>query len=1293
MAAFAGTGLMPELLPFSLSQQEVWLDQRTWPGSTHLNIGGAGFIDGKFDLGVFRQAFQTLIEECEALRLVPRLEEGGQWLLPAYTPDLPVIQMPPSDDPRAAMQAWWQAWMKTPYLFDGKTPPWRFALLRHSDELHGLSIQFHHLIMDGWGTSRIMQRWAVLYNALAEGAPIPESGDPGYRRYIEESLDYRQSAAFEKDQAFWQAQLPALPTPLFETRYRQPSSLSLPEAHNGTVGLARSAYDRIGMAAAGQGMTLFSYLVAVLAVYFHRTTGRRDIVIALPSLNRSGKRFLATPGMFVGVFPLVLRIDAQNSVAQLLAQVQSALKASIRYQRYPLSELGRQLGTLRQRRDSLFDILFSFERQDYKLHFGEGSSAGARQTFSGLARYPLGLTLCEFQAVQDQDVELTLEAHPAYFAADEVGLIGKRIWHLAQTMLDNPEAALATLDIVPPDERQHLLLGIQPAIEEGAYLTDAHGKPGKQPYIRHFIAQAKRAPEAVAVVWDGGELNYGQLLSRACHLATQLRARGVACDRIVAVAMVRSVDQLVALLAVNLAGGAFLPLDPDAPVARLALILDDSQAICLIADRELTQRFSDLQTPLLGVDANATAVLSDELASTLPALSDLAYVLFTSGSSGTPKGVMVEHEALAIRLDWIGQTYGIRADDRTGQCTQATFDPALIEFFLPLINGASIALPPPGRMAPNQIGPFVAQFGVSILALVPATVQGLLASLPDGVKTRLRNVCCGGEVLAPDLAQRFVATTGANLFNVYGPTETAIFATAWRCLDEIFPDALPIGWAIAGTRVYVLDDHGSLLPSGITGEIHLGGRAVARGYLNRPELNASAFLQDPFSPEGRMYRTGDRGWLDGEGMLHFVGRTDRQVKLRGYRIELGEIEAALLAVAGVTQAAVKLIVGSDERRFLHAWVAGGGMATEDRLRSALAGRLPDYMLPSGFCVLPELPLNSSGKVAFDLLPEPAIQTTGQSKRLPSSTMEFALLQLWQRVMKRSDLGVDDNFFDVGGDSLAAVDILAGVETLFGRRVPLFLLTEHPTIESLALALDQHNTVAAVLDQIMIPLGRHTGAAPLYFAASGHGDLIRLQNLAKALGESCDLYMLQPPINAEIHKVEDLAVLYAEKITTCGRPGYLAGFSVGGVVAVETARILEKSDTTRLMLKLILVDAVFPGRLIRSAALWRILGFLARKPSIQSLTLNGRHLGGLFSDAGLVAQITAMRTYRPNPIDVQSVLVRSRGMMRWERWAFHPWRKVIPELAETAWVDGMHGSIFEHGLPELVAAIRAAVTNG
>lgn len=1266
MAGFAGAGLMAELLPFSLSQQEVWLDQRTWPGSTHLNIGGAGFIDGKFDLAIFRAAFQQLIDECEALRLVPRLDEGGQWLLPGYSPELPVIQMPASNDPRTAMQAWWQAWMKTPYDFDGQTPPWRFALLRHSDELHGLCIQFHHLIMDGWGTSRIMQRWAVLYNALAEGAPIPESGDPGYRRYIEESLDYRQSAAFEKDQAFWQAQLPALPAPLFEVRHRQPSSLTLPDAHHGTVSLARTAYDRIGVAAAGQGMTLFSYLVAVLAVYFHRTTGRRDIVIALPSLNRSGKRFLATTGMFVGVFPLVLRIDAQSTVAQLLAQVQSALKASVRYQRYPLSEIGRELGTLRQRRDSLFDILFSFERQDYDLHFGDGKSAGARQTFSGLARYPLGLTLCEFQAATDQDVELTLEAHPAFFALEEVSLIGHRLLHLAQTVLDDPNARLSSLDIVPPGERRHLLETIQPAI---------CGEPEKQPYIRRFIEHAERTPDAPAVVWKDGALNYAQLLSRACHLAGELQARGVGRDRIVAVAMTRSVDQLVAFLAANLAGGAFLPLDPDAPVARLALILEDSQALCLITEAELKARFADLPTSLLSIDGDGSADLSANLISALPEADDLAYVLFTSGSTGTPKGVMVEHRALAVRLDWISRAYGVQTDDRTGQCTQATFDPALIEFFLPLINGASIALPPPGRMAPNQIGPFVAQFGVSILALVPSTVQGLLASLPEATSLRLRNVCCGGEVLAPDLAQRFLAVTGAKLFNVYGPTETAIFATAWPCREEVVPDALPIGQAIDGSCVYVLDAQGKLLPSGVIGEVYLGGAAVARGYLNRPELNATAFLPDPFLPGGRMYRSGDRGWLDGGGVLHFVGRTDRQVKLRGYRIELGEIESALLAVSGVSQAAVKLIVGPEERRFLHAWVAGEGVPTTDRLRMALAGRLPDYMLPGGFSILPELPLSNSGKVAYDLLPAPDALESGCLKRPPSSALELSLLQLWQRVMQRDDLGVTDNFFEVGGDSLAAVDILAGIETLLGRRVPLFLLTEHPTIASLANALNGHLAAAGAADQVMIPLGQHTGAVPVYFAASGHGDLIRLQNLAKALGDSCDLFMLQPPLDWHGDTIEALASLYAEKIAAYGRPGFLAGFSVGGVTALELAsQLAEKSQLCR---GLCLVDAVFPGRMIRSALFWKTLGWTANRLGAQDLALNGRNLGAMLSDSGLLVQIKALSRHQvglPAP-NLSVSLVISSGMQRWDRFLFAPWRKLLPGLHMTPVVSGLHGSIF------------------
>ncbi|UCV09877.1 non-ribosomal peptide synthetase [Dechloromonas denitrificans] len=1249
------SALEPELLPLSLSQQEVWLDQRAWPGSTHLNIGGAGYIDGPFDLALFHQALTQLVAENEALRLVPLLE-GGQRLLPAYDAPLLLVDVSTAENPLAAMRVWWQDWMAEPFVFDGN-PPWRFALLRHSDTLHGLTIQFHHLIMDGWGTSQVMQRWATLYNVLAGSEARRPTSDPGYRQFVADSLEYRHSPSFAKDAEFWQQQLPVLPPPLFERRYAIESSESLPTAHLITQNLPRADYDHLASFAAGLGVTLFGYLVGVLAAYFARAYGRDEVVIGLPSLNRSGKRYRETFGMFVGVFPLVVKVSPGITVRELLGSVNLALKAAVRRQRYPVSELARHLAAIRHRRDSVFDVLFSYERQDYDLNFGAGRSFGSRQIFSGLARYPLGITLCEFQSVQD--AELTLEASPACFSATEVGYLGQRIAHLMQGMAAHPDQCVEDFDLLPPAEFAALTQ------------TPCAAEASPEPYICQFQRQAEITPNASAVVWDGGSLDYATLDAWSGYLAVQLVSLGAGRGGIVALVMERSPEMLAATLAINKVGAAFLPLDPDAPLARLQGIVDESGALAVLVQPAQRERFSALQTKLLTVFPEPASRASlNGLPQPTP--GDLAYVLFTSGSTGQPKGVMVEHAALSSRLAWISRAYGVVPSDRTGQCTQATFDPSLIELFLPLINGASVALPPAGRLVPRSLGPFAVRHAVTIMALVPSTLRGLLDSVPDFSALKLRVACCGGEVLPVDLANRFIDQTGARLFNVYGPTEATIFASAWECQKQSADASLPIGRAIDDSRIYILDSRGALLPFGIPGEVYLAGAAIARGYINRPELDREAFFADPFVPGQRMYRTGDRGWLATDGNLHFLGRLDRQIKLRGYRIEQGEIEAALLAVDGVQQAAVKLLERHGKQA-IYAWVAGSPQLSASRIRQYLACRLPDYMLPAGISRLPELPVNGTGKIAYDRLPEPEAEVPVASSRLPANDMERALLALWQVVLKRDGFGVTDNFFDVGGDSLAAVDILVGVETLVGRSVPLFILTENPSVEQLALALGQGKGQRLASD-VMLHLGRSQGKTPLYFAASGHGDLIRFRNLADVLGEHCDLYMLQPPTGRPVLSISGLARDYAERILAHGRPGVLAGFSVGGIAALETARHLQALGFP--VPRLCLVDTVYPGRLLRSAIFWKSLGWLARHMNAHELSMNGRHLGALFSDPGLIAQINAMADYRLDSYSGAVSLIKSSGLVRWERWVFQPWRKQMEQPLDEILIEGLHGSIFE-----------------
>jgi amino acid adenylation domain-containing protein len=1272
MAGAIRSAMIGEVLPLSLSQQEVWLDQRAWPDSTHLNIGGAGFIDGPFDLALFRQALQQLVDENDALRLVP-LAEGGQLLLPEWLAELELVDVSAADEPLPAMRAWWTRRIAEPFAFDGR-PPWRFALLCHSEQLHGLSIQFHHLIMDGWGTSRIMQRWAELYNVLAEGLPVSAMNDPGYRSFIAESIAYRGSPAFIKDGEFWAEQLRQLPPPLFIRRFPASAGGQLPAAHLHSQPLPRSVFAGLAAFAAEQGTTVFALLIAVFACYLGRAgAAREEVIIGLPSLNRGGKRYRDTPGMFVGVFPLVVKLAPQMNFGQLLQAVSLALKAAVRHQRYPLSELARRLELIRHRRDSLFDVLFSFERQDYDLHFGAGKSFGACQTFSGLARYPLGITLCEFQA--GQDVELHLEASPEFFSATELGWLGQRLAHLAGVLVSDTERPLDDFPLTAP--------------EELAVLQELAGSPlppgqGGVSYIEQFRRQVALNPQACALVREGCRLDYAALDGWSDALAGRLHDLGAGANKIVALAIERSPAMVAALLAIGKSGAAFLPLDPDAPLARLEGILADAGAIALLVQPELAGRFAAL--PVRQMIIGEPEIADAHLLLPPPAAESLAYVLYTSGSTGRPKGVMVSHRALAVRLAGISRLFAVTPADCSGQVTQLPFDPSLIELLVPLTNGARIALPPPGRLAPLAIGSFVVDHGVTMMALVPSTLRGLLDSLPDGQPCMLRVACCGGETLSPELVGRWQQQTGAQLFNVYGPTEALIFATAWDCRQPLPAGSLPIGRAIDGARILVLDEKGDPRPFGVIGEICIGGAGLADAYLNQPAATRAAFVDDPFVTGARLYRSGDLGWLADDGLLHFVGRRDRQVKLRGYRVELGEVESTLLAIDGVWQAAVKLVEAPAGAR-LQAWVASSLSA--ERLRSQLASRLPDYMLPGAIACLPELPLGATGKIAYDLLPTMADEAVASVSRPPSSDLERSLLAIWRLALKNDGLGVNDNFFAAGGDSLAAIDILTALETLLERPIPLFVLTEHPSVELLAAALMPERGDAS--QDILLPLNHPSGRPAIFLAASGHGDLMRFRRLAGLLAETADVFMLQPPADSPISSINQLAEAYAGRIVEMGRPALLAGFSVGGIAALETARQLRAGGFP--VSHLCLIDTVFPGAILRSAVFWRFLGWSARHLNVQQLSLNGRHLGALLSDRGLLAQIEAIASYRPAPCAVAASLIKSTGMLRWERWVFRPWRRLFSAGLQEREVPGLHGSLFEVGnITELARMLRLVIDN-
>ncbi|MEJ6004577.1 amino acid adenylation domain-containing protein [Paucibacter sp. AS339] len=1303
-------------IPLSLSQREVWLDQRAWPDSAHLNIGGAGFLIGQLDLLRFKQALQLLVDRCDALRLVPRTD-GQQSLLSSYRPELTVIELAARDaDAKQAMREHWQASIRQPIGLDGR-PPWRFTLLSAGPALWGLTIQFHHLVMDGWGSSLVMRLWSEIYQELGSAEAVPANKAPGYLDFIDASLAYKNSAQLAQDSAYWLKHVGQVPPALIEARGPRPQLNHLPPAHLAHIRLARADYARMSEAAEALGSGPFGCFLAALALYFGRTQQRSEVLVGVPSLNRSGRRYLHTPGMFAGILAIRLELKPGASAADLLHQVGQQMLGALRHPRYPLSELAQHLHLLRDGRDHLVDVLLSFERQDYDLPFGEARLTESRQLFAGLARYPLAISLCEFGA--NADPEMVLEASSACYEPGEADLLGRRLWNLAQALATRPETPLEQLDLLPPEERWALLEGLH---------KDLAQLESPQPYIDLFLHQAALWPERCALVWNEGQMNYGELARRAEMLAGQLRTLGAARNKVVALALERSPEMVVALLAIARAGAAFLPLDPQAPAARLSGILIDSAAVALLlaptAPAELQSLHGrclrlTLDSPL----AEAPAGLAPE---DPPALwtwakagaEDLAYVLFTSGSTGRPKGVMVEHGALSRRLAWLSKAWAIHADDRSAQGTQLGFDPSLIELLLPLTHGASIALPPPGRLHPHKLAEFIQRHGATFSAFVPSTLPGLLAGwrgqgaaqlLKSGKPLKLRVACCGGEVLSPAMAERFVRETGARLYNVYGPTEATIFATAWPCQAEAIDAELPIGLPIDDTRIYVLGPDLQVQPHGVQGDIYIGGGALARGYMGRPDLDQQSFLPDPFQTaqpqqsQPRIYRSGDRGWIDASGRLHFSGRADRQVKLRGYRIELGDVEAACLAQPGVEQALVQLIRAEGQAPALHAWL-GGSALDPAALQAGLRQRLPDYMRPSRLICLPELPLTPNGKIDVAALPrQTASQATrqGAAQQAASTAMEHTLHALWSQALNPPPeagtlrpalhFGVHDNFFDLGGDSLAALSILGAMEERLDRHLPLHLMAEHPTIAELARALSlpqaRPGIVRPLTSASPIPSTDTAPQATIFLAASGFGDILRLQNLAQSLQGDAQLFMLQAPLEPPPATMTEFASLYADAIEaqTAG-PVWLAGFSVGGVTALETARELQRRG--RPPLGLMLLDTIHPDAVFGGAASWRTLGWLVRKLHMQELSMNGRRLSAMFSDPGLISQVMALRGHHCQAFEGPVLLLKSSGLAGWNRLLFQAWHRILPKHMQTRVVTGLHGSIFEPShVDELAQAMQ------
>ncbi|WP_027659872.1 non-ribosomal peptide synthetase [Salinispora fenicalii] len=1034
----AGTSTEAHLPPTSLSQRRLWMLDQLAPGTATYHIAWAVELTGPLDAAALESTLSWLVDRHETLRTHFTSVDGepAQKVLPAAPVRLSVVDAASDDAERELVDA------AAREPFDLTAGPLaRFGLVRRSRGKHILTVVVHHSLADGWSFGIFFRELSAGYAAAVAGArpdlPAPEV------RYADFAVWQRERAdrgAFEADVDFWHAELAGAPT-LLELPADRPSPAEQSDAGGELVFdvpdelTARLRASRDG--------TLFTRLLAGFQTLLHRLTGVDDLLVAVPVAGRTRPETRNVVGFFANTLALRARFADQSSFADVLAQARASSIAAQTRQDVPFDQIVDRLAPTRSLAHSpLVQVMFALDEPP-----PETTSAGLRiapQLWeNGTVKFDLTLT------VEDRPEGLRgrLTYRTDRFEANRIRHLAQRYLTLLTNALDRPDIPVRELPLLDPAERARIL-------------RDGNDTELPLPDVANVGELLDRFPPAdpgaVAVIGPDGALSHRDLAIRVNRLAHLLRAHGVGPDVPVGLCLGRHTDLVAALLAVWRAGGGYLPLDPALPVGRLATVLADAAPPVLLTDPAGIPLISDA----IATSGTTPVVLRvDQLDPDLPTdpppvvghPDGLAYLLYTSGSTGAPKGVVVTHRSVINHLVGCHRLFGLTADDRVAAITTPAFDISVVELVLPLLAGARIEILDAATARDAVLlRAACAQRGVTVLQATPATWRMLVtaAGVPAGVRLRIS----GGEALTRDLADT-LRVDGARVINGYGPSETTVYSSAGLVGED---GPVDLGRPLANTRIQLLDSAGQPVPDGVIGEIHIGGTGVARGYHGDPGRTAARFRPDPFGPipGGRLYATGDLARRLPNGRLLYHGRADQQVKVRGFRIELGEIESALRDQPGIRDAVVTTW-GADSDVRLAAYAVTEPAAADPAsvwpaLRAGLARRLPEYMVPATLVLLDTLPRTASGKLDRRALAEPTWrETTGSGPTAPRNPVEAQLSALWQDVLGRTEVGVHDNFFALGGHSLTATRLIARIRATFGVELALRSLFTAPTVAELA----------------------------------------------------------------------------------------------------------------------------------------------------------------------------------------------------------------------------------------------------
>ncbi len=1032
--------------PLSFAQERLWFLRQLNPDDLSYNLP-IEYPLGSVEPERLRACLNEIVRRHEVLRTTFHIARGRpvQRVAPALELALPVVDLhAESEDGRQARRKQvFAAEARRPFDLTAG-PLLRATLLILSDTACSLLVVMDHIVSDGWSLGLLFQELAALYDASLRGAPSPLPAlAMQYGEHAERQRARLQGDVLAQSTQYWRNKLAGAP-PRIELPLDHPRKPATQDSAGGAV-FFRWPEDiaaKLRALSQTEQMTAFIVQLSLFQAFLWRHTCQDTIVVGSPVTNRGQAELEAMIGFFVNM--LVLRADFSERMTfrELLRQMRETALEAYSHQELPLEKL---IEELQPERDPTVNPIFQvmFTHRSVTPAKDQGAIQAAMATLRS-AQFDLSLHVLDDGAA----IGGFAEYKSALFDRPTIERLVARLERFATQLVEDVDRPMAEIALLPEAEQQALTAWNQ---TDKPYATETclHG---------HFLAQVARTPDAVAVIFEDHEITYAELARRAGCVARHLRGLGIREEGLVGIFLERSIDLVTGILGALMAGGAYVPLDPELPDERLLLMVNDAGLPVVLADGGAMSRLASSKARLVSVaDCLAGDTGPREPLPEVAEPRNAAYAIYTSGSTGMPKGAINTHEAVVNRLLWMQDAFGLTPADRVLHKTSIGFDVSVWELLWPLLTGAALVMAAPGQHRDaSYLAGSIARHRITHLHFVPSMLQVFLDHAGPLALPSLRRVICSGEELTPGLQDAFFRGIGTcELHNLYGPTEAAIDVTWWPCRTDPARHAVPIGHAIANTRIHVLDRQLNEVPIGVTGEIYIGGIAPARGYLRRPALTAERFIADPFNaaPGARMYRTGDLGRRLVGGEIEYQGRIDHQIKIRGVRIELGEISAVMLDFPGM-QAAVVVLDGdrsAAERRLVAYYVRQADRTIDEHeLQRWLRHKLPLHMVPVLYVELEALPLTPNGKLDRKALPRPR---TGRERQgqvaAPTCPLEELIVGIWGEVLHVDRVEVEDNFFQLGGHSLIAVQVLSRIRDALDVELPVSRLFNAPTPALLA----------------------------------------------------------------------------------------------------------------------------------------------------------------------------------------------------------------------------------------------------